>query len=291
MFPRALVPVVALLPLAAAAGRCPAQNDAPAPAPAPKPLPFELPCDGYRAGLRGKGNFGVLVAGRDSPFAGSYHLAEDVWLPAGTEVRSVADGIVRYSDFSPSWKDQAGHMHWNLGNVIVLEHALTPPIDGLDAVCSFYVHLGADRRVATGDVVRRGQVLGRIGKDRSEENGLYPAHLHFGLHRGPYLQIPPAWRRELETTARTTGIAAGDGPPLRGEIEMRMHDETTVLVQAKAGGARILLSLLVGSTAPGKKPADIMAWCEGYGSRDTVDEWLCPSQWIAAHGPPPQSAR
>jgi hypothetical protein len=34
-----------------------------------------------------------------------------------------------------------------------------------------------------------------------------------------------------------------------------------------------------------------MAWCEGYGSRDTVDEWLCPSQWIAAHGPPPQSAR
>jgi hypothetical protein len=29
-------------------------------------------------------HFGVLITGKDSPFAGSHHLAEDVWLPAGT---------------------------------------------------------------------------------------------------------------------------------------------------------------------------------------------------------------
>jgi len=203
--PAAVAMVLAFAALGGTAARARAQQPDPAAA-APAPLPFVLPCDGYRSGLRGRGNFGVLVTGRDSPFAGSHHLAEDVWLPAGTEVRSVADGVVRYSDFSPSWKDAAGRMHWNLGNVIVIEHTLKRSIDGLDAVCSLYVHLAADRRVATGDVVRRGQVLGRIGKDRSEENGLYPAHLHFGLHREPYLQIPP------RVAARTRDHGAHDRP-------------------------------------------------------------------------------
>jgi murein DD-endopeptidase MepM/ murein hydrolase activator NlpD len=255
---------------------------------------FQFPCDGYLGGLRGKGNFGAHIADDGaadrSPFAGSWHLAEDVWLPAGTEVRAVADGVVKYSDFSPSWVDAQKRVHWNLGNVVVIEHPLDPPVDGLAAVCSVSVHLAADRRVAVGDAVKRGQAIGRIGKDRSEENGLYPAHLHFGLHRGPYLQISPSFRRQLEEEARTTGIATGDGPPLKGEIELVPQSETSVLVRAKTdkSGARdprapsVLLSLLVGSTAPGRKPADIVSWCSGYGDRATVDEWLPPSTWIAA---------
>jgi murein DD-endopeptidase MepM/ murein hydrolase activator NlpD len=255
---------------------------------------FQFPCDGYLGGLRGKGNFGAHIADDGaadrSPFAGSWHLAEDVWLPAGTEVRAVADGVVKYSDFSPSWVDEKKRVHWNLGNVVVIEHPLDPPIDGLAAVCSVSVHLAADRRVAAGDAVKRGQPIGRIGKDRSEENGNYPAHLHFGVHRGPYLQIAPSFRRQLEEEARTTGIPTGDGSPLKGEIELVPQSETSVLVRAKTdkSGARdprapsVLLSLLVGSTAPGKKPADIVSWCSGYGDRATVDEWLPPSTWIAA---------
>src|SRR5215831_2225005 len=81
---------------------------------APRAVAFELPCTGYVAGLRGAGNFGAWIA-KDSPFAGSYHLGEDVWLPVGTEVRSVADGVVRYSDWSRTWTDDHGHTHWNLG--------------------------------------------------------------------------------------------------------------------------------------------------------------------------------
>jgi len=242
---------------------------------------FEFPTDDYQRGLRGRGNFGVLITAKGSPFAGSYHLAEDVWLPAGTKVRSIGNGVVRYSDFSPSWKDDAGVVHWNLGNVIVVEHVLDPPVAGLTHVCSFYVHLGADRRVALGDTVQKGQVLGCIGKDRSEENGLYPAHLHFGLHRGPYHQIPPSWRREVETMARTVGIV-GDRAPVRGEVEFVRQSPSSVLVRSKGDGATVLLSLLVGSTAPEHPPADIMAWCSGYGDRQTVDEWLRPSKWIAA---------
>src|SRR5262245_56390748 len=131
-------------------------------APAPRPRSFTLPCDGYVQGLRGRGNFGAQITAVDSPFAGAWHLAGDGWPPAGTAARSVADGVVRSSAFSPSWQDGAGRMHWNLGNVIVVEHALDPPIDGETAVCSLYVHLAADRRVAAGDTVQRGQLLGRI---------------------------------------------------------------------------------------------------------------------------------
>jgi hypothetical protein len=54
-----------------------------------------------------------------------------------------------------------------------------------------------------------------------------------------------------------------------------------VLVRSKADGRRFLLSLLVGSTAPKDKPADIMGWCQGYGDKPTVDEWLRPSRWLA----------
>ena len=242
---------------------------------------FELPVKDYVRGLRGRGNFGVLVVNKDSAFAGTHHLAEDVWLPAGTEVRCVADGVVRYSAFSPSWKDEKGRMHWNLGNVIVIEHPLDPPIEDMTHVCSFYVHLGANRRVQVGDTVSKGQLIGCIGKDRSEENGLYPAHLHFGLHRGPYVQISPSMRREFETAARTTGILVDPANPIRGEIELVQQPDASVLIRGKTGGTTLLMSLLVGSTAPKDKPPDIMNWCRGYGDKETVDEWLRPSRWIA----------
>lgn len=248
--------------------------------PAPAPPRLALPCDAYLRGLRGKGNFGVHVTRKDSPFYDSWHLAEDVWLPPGTEVRSIADGVVRYSAFSPTWTDERGATHWNLGNVIVIEHELDPPIGELSAICSFYVHLASDRRVEVGDRVTRGQPIGRIGADRSEENGRYPAHLHFGVHRGPYLQIPPALARELGTAARSEdGLRFGE-LVLRGELELRRVGEIGLLVTAKESGTQAVLSLLSGSTAPEKPPPDIACWCQGYGERATVDEWLRPSSFL-----------
>ncbi|HEX5052687.1 MAG TPA: M23 family metallopeptidase [Planctomycetota bacterium] len=282
---RAATPALALLAAALLAPFATAQRPADPATPAQSAPGFELPCTGYRRGLRAGGNFGVHIDRKESPFHDSWHLAEDVWLPAGTPVRCVADGVVRYSDWSPSWKDEKGRTHWNLGNVIVVEHALDPPVDGMRAVCSFYVHLGKDRRAQVGDRVRRGQQLAVIGADRSAENGLYPAHLHFGLHRGPYVQIPPSLRRELEAQAKAGGIVLGGARPIRGEIELVQRDDDAVLVRSKADGASIVLSLLVGSTSPGHVPADIMCWCEGYGDEATVGEWLRPSTWIEAHPP------
>jgi hypothetical protein len=257
---------------------------------------FVPPCERYAKGLEnGRGNFGLHVTDVGSPFAGSWHLAEDVWLPAGTQVVAVADGIVRYSAFSPTWTDARGGAHWNLGNVIVIEHALDPPIaepgGALASLCSFYVHLASDRRVAVGDRVTKGQPIGRIGAHRSEENGRYPAHLHFGLHRGAYLQVPPSFERELRRAASSpSGLQAGP-IVLRGELTLTRASETSVLVTQTGSTRSIVLSLLVGSTAPKDPPPDIACWCEGYGEQETLAEWIRPSAFLAEHAPPSSAKR
>lgn len=261
---------------------------------------FDWPCTGYEKAVNGHGSFGHHVTDPKSPFRDSWHLGEDVWLPAGTEVRAVADGVVRYSAFSPTWTDAKGIAHWNLGNVIVIEHPLAamavaaaPAGDGKppapaakepDAVCSVYVHLASDRRVKVGDRVERGRVIGRIGADRSEENGLYPAHLHFGIHRGPYLQVPPSLVRELTTAARSKDGLVFGPQVLRGELVIERQGESDVLVAEKQGGTRIVLSLLTGSTAPKDPPPDIASWCQGYGDEATVSEWVKPSEFVRGHG-------
>ncbi|MCB9915091.1 MAG: M23 family metallopeptidase [Planctomycetes bacterium] len=274
---------LALLALALLAQDAPPAAEPPPPA----PLVFELPCDGYAKALRGAGNFGAYIdpARTTSAFAGSWHLAEDVWVKGGTAVRAVADGEVVYSDFSPTWTDDAGRVHWNFGNVIVLEHELSPD----EHICSVYVHLGADRRVKPGERVARGQVLGTVGAQKSDENGRYPAHLHFGLHRGRYLQIAPAWKRELERDAREYGLpCCPDGRLVKGEIALTLDaPHAQVRVDFVGTHEHTWMSLLTGSTSPGYVPADIAGWCQGYGDEATVAEWLRPSTWIAEHGPPP----
>lgn len=254
---------------------------------------FAFPCARYEKGLEnGRGNFGFHVTAEGSAFRNSWHLAEDVWLPAGTEVRAIADGVVKYSAFSPTWTDDRGFVHWNLGNVIVIEHRLDPPVavskrekDGtLDAICSVYVHLGAERLVEVGDAVARGQKIGHIGKDRSDENGRYPEHLHFGIHRGAYVQVAPALERELRRAAASKdGLNVGPFV-FRGDIELSRVGDTDLLVTSVATKEKFVLSLLVGSTAPKDPPPDIMGWCEGYGSRDKLDEWLAPSKFLRANG-------
>ncbi|MHC4601548.1 MAG: M23 family metallopeptidase, partial [Planctomycetota bacterium] len=151
--------LMAASPAARAEDRKPGEGEgSPTPAKEKKATPFCWPCEEYLSGLRRGGNFGAFISRKANPaFAGTYHLGEDAWLPGGTPVRAVADGVVMYSDFSPTWTDKRGRKHWNLGNVIVIEHKLAPPDGELKAVCSVYVHLAKDRKVKTGQPVKRGQ--------------------------------------------------------------------------------------------------------------------------------------
>ena len=103
------------------------------------------------------------------PFLISRHLGDDLNGVGGQDsdlgdpVYAVADGHVGYAGWaSDGW-----------GNVIVVVHRA--PDDGR-VVQSFYGHLKT-MHMPVGQLVRRGQVIGTVGKG----DGRYLAHLHFEM--------------------------------------------------------------------------------------------------------------
>jgi hypothetical protein len=84
-----------------------------------------------------------------------------------------ANGLVRIAQTYPVW-----------GNIIVLEHVLP---DGAK-VWSRLAHLEA-LNVKAGDVVQRGQLIGRIGNAA----GRYAYHLHYDLAKIDLSQTPTHW--------------------------------------------------------------------------------------------------
>lgn len=93
------------------------------------------------------------------------HRGVDIAVPAGTEVRAMADGRVRFAGA------QRGY-----GNVVWLDHGA--------AVISVYAHLSTIR-VHAGDKVDGGQVIGFTG---TSGNATAPS-LHFEIWR---------WGREVD---------------------------------------------------------------------------------------------
>ena len=110
---------------------------------------------------------------RKAPYVGSHrrtvHIAVDVFIDAGTEVRAPLDGVVHAVELRTSPLDYGG--------VAVLEHT-TP---GGDRFYTLYGHLAADvvTRLAPGQTVVAGEVIALIG-DRAENGGWTP-HVHFQL--------------------------------------------------------------------------------------------------------------
>jgi len=134
----------------------------------------------------GRKSFGGYT-GKSGPFRGSFHAGEDVgWNRDDGTVVAIADGIVRRVDYIYSW-----------GFIVIVEHRL-PRQEG--AYCSLYAHLAPSISVGQGQVVRKGQRIAALGRTATWENGGYPAHLHFGIHRGPYLQSKssgaPIWSED-----------------------------------------------------------------------------------------------
>jgi len=150
-------------------------------------------------------SFGVKVPPSAAAFIGKVHVGSDCgWQRPGAQVLSVAEGIVRMSACLPTFNDETVEKRrgWSWGNIIVIEHRLP---NG-EYISSLYGHLGANRLVKVGDMVKKGQVIGYIGKSNSEENGRYPAHLHFGIHQGRYIaQMKKGERIYLGTAAVKLG--------------------------------------------------------------------------------------
>lgn len=132
------------------------------------------------------------------------HIADDMgWFCDHRTVVSIADGTVRLVTCAKTW-----------GHYVVIEHEIEKNSDlemmvhqtidvssfawGIKGsiygahhglmVCSLYAHLGPNLTVMPGQLIQKGERIGTIGRSYTWENGGYDAHLHFGIHLGPYQQ-------------------------------------------------------------------------------------------------------
>lgn len=93
---------------------------------------------------------------------GGFHKGIDIGAPTGTPIVAVDDGQVLFAGSA------SGFGHW-----IVIQHS--------NGVMSVYGHMYGDGvLVAPGQIVHKGQVIGKVGSD-GESTG---PHLHFGVATG-----------------------------------------------------------------------------------------------------------
>jgi murein DD-endopeptidase MepM/ murein hydrolase activator NlpD len=187
------------------------------------------------------------------------HLGED-WngngggnSDLGAPIYSTAHGLVVFArDVRLGW-----------GNVIIVRHVLYEK-GRLVTVDSLYGHL--DRiSVREGQQVLRGQLIGTMGSNR----GMYPAHLHFEIHKNIKMGITRTGykhdytnyfsptdfinpRRTLPGGGRTTLVAINTfedprtfGPPAKGSAALKSDPAssskdggTTTVVPPKGSGKR-----------------------------------------------------
>jgi murein DD-endopeptidase MepM/ murein hydrolase activator NlpD len=96
------------------------------------------------------------------------HLGVDIWMNAGTEVFACADGIIHSAAINNAYGDYGG--------TIILEHLFNN-----SKLYSLYGHLSHES-IATdrvGALIQQGEFIGKLGS--WNENGNWPAHLHFQL--------------------------------------------------------------------------------------------------------------
>jgi 4-aminobutyrate aminotransferase-like enzyme/Ser/Thr protein kinase RdoA (MazF antagonist) len=97
------------------------------------------------------------------------HLGVDIFLPAGEPILAPLDGTVRAVEFRPERRD------W--GGIVVLDHETAEGV----GFHTLYGHLSraSAERLAPGDAIARGDVVGRLGDE--SENGGWAPHLHLQL--------------------------------------------------------------------------------------------------------------
>ncbi len=113
---------------------------------------------------------------RIDPFQGegAFHAGVDISSPYGSPVVATADGVVASAGFANGY-----------GRLIILQHGKTN-------INTYYAHL-SECYVRPYQVVRRGEVIGRVGRSGRTTS----AHLHYEVRRNhtplnpvPYLKAP-----------------------------------------------------------------------------------------------------
>lgn len=98
------------------------------------------------------------------------HLGVDIWMNAGTDVFALADGIIHSAAVNNTYGDYGG--------TIILEHQFNN-----SKLYSLYGHLSHESIVnaRVGSIINQSEQIGQLGT--WDENGNWPAHLHFQLIR------------------------------------------------------------------------------------------------------------
>ena len=98
------------------------------------------------------------------------HLGFDIWMNAGTDVFAFADGIIHSVAINDTYGDYGG--------TIILEHQFNK-----SKLYSLYGHLSHESIVnaRVGSLIKQDEQIGKLGA--WDENGNWPAHLHFQLIR------------------------------------------------------------------------------------------------------------
>lgn len=97
-----------------------------------------------------------------SRYMGGGHRGDDLSAEKGTPVYAAQDGVVTYADF-----------HYSYGYCVILDHGTGP--DG-NQWSTLYAHMD-DYAVATGQVVKAGDLIGHVGSTGNSTGN----HLHFEL--------------------------------------------------------------------------------------------------------------
>ena len=112
---------------------------------------------------------------RNSPTKGasSYHKGIDILANQGSGVSAIEDGIIKFA----GWDKHGGYMITILHN---------------NSIKSSYMHLDSKMYVKAGDIVKRGDVIGKVGPKYVENGKLNGAttgvHLHLGISvNGEYI--------------------------------------------------------------------------------------------------------
>lgn len=148
--------------------------------------------NGKRFRQKPNGGFGLPVIDKIGD-QNLIHLGADLgWHQVGAPVFAIADGVVRLSTGPPLGRksrqrggSRPDPLTLTWGNLVVIEHRLP---DG-QFFTSVYGHLGPKRLVQIGDVVKAGDVIGDIGRQRPDINGGYKPHLHFGIREGRNIEV------------------------------------------------------------------------------------------------------
>ncbi len=115
-----------------------------------------------------------------------YHLGIDIKAPKGSKIRAVNNGFIL-----ALWKD--GKVT-GYGNTVLIKHR--------DGSGSLYGHLNKFAPIKVNQNIRKGQVIGYVGKTQAPRSEMRTApHLHLEVHKISTKRVNPTYPPRLDPLA------------------------------------------------------------------------------------------